>query len=357
MLDKKSSLRISLLRFPLIVGVVFIHAYGNILGFGGDTVGVSQTNYFTDFTQNLISRELARTAVPIFFLLSGYLFFVGLEWSKDNYLKKVKSRIKTLLIPFLFWNIAALLLYAIGQALPATRDFFVRKQDLVANFGAFDYIRVIFGIGRSPILLQFWFIRDLMLLVLWAPIIYYLNKLVPLPFLILLFFCWFLGVWPVNAPRVEGALYFSVGSYLAFAGKSLFALDKYGKVIAAAYVPAVFADIIFFHADLNSCFHKVCLILGVLTVLFATKSAANTQTLKQALLSLGTASFFIFAAHEPLQIIARKMAYKIIRPESTYVVLALYLVIPILVIAVLVAAYRILSVLFPKFTRIITGGR
>ncbi len=130
MLNAQSSLRLNLLRFPLIVGVVFVHAYETTVGFSGGSVsiGLNQNNVISEFIRNLISQEIARIAVPIFFLMSGYLFFAGFVWSKENYLDKVKSRIKTLLIPFLFWNIATLLLIALGQSLIVTqRTFFWEK--------------------------------------------------------------------------------------------------------------------------------------------------------------------------------------------------------------------------------------
>lgn len=74
-LDSESSLRISLIRFPLIVCVVFIHAYGSTVGMAGMQIGVTNTNFAADFVRNIISQGIARTAVPLFFLISGYLFF------------------------------------------------------------------------------------------------------------------------------------------------------------------------------------------------------------------------------------------------------------------------------------------
>ena len=38
-LDHESSVRLRLLNFPLIVGVVYIHAYGTTIDFAGKTLG------------------------------------------------------------------------------------------------------------------------------------------------------------------------------------------------------------------------------------------------------------------------------------------------------------------------------
>ena len=40
MISSESSLRLNLLRFPLIVGVVFIHASATKVGFSGGEVGL-----------------------------------------------------------------------------------------------------------------------------------------------------------------------------------------------------------------------------------------------------------------------------------------------------------------------------
>lgn len=50
----------------------------------------------------LSSLTLTRVAVPLFFILSGVCFFRDHE--RMLYAKKIKSRIRTLLIPYLFWN-------------------------------------------------------------------------------------------------------------------------------------------------------------------------------------------------------------------------------------------------------------
>lgn len=47
-------------------------------------------------------------AVPSFFIISAYLFYRNYNYSKTT--EKLKSRIKTLLIPYLFWNIVALVI-------------------------------------------------------------------------------------------------------------------------------------------------------------------------------------------------------------------------------------------------------
>jgi peptidoglycan/LPS O-acetylase OafA/YrhL len=86
MLSPGSSLRISLLRFPLIVGVVFIHNYEATVGFTNGTmaIGLSQNNFVSEFIRYLISHGIAGLVVPTFFLMSGYLFLSDLYGRKKT---------------------------------------------------------------------------------------------------------------------------------------------------------------------------------------------------------------------------------------------------------------------------------
>ena len=101
MLDKESSLRLKLLRFPPIIGVIYIHSYDTVIHYSTGSLGTVEFNGLTTFVRILISEGIARTAVPLFFLMSGYLFFAAFHWSEQTYLKQINSRLRSLLIPFL----------------------------------------------------------------------------------------------------------------------------------------------------------------------------------------------------------------------------------------------------------------
>ena len=65
---------ISVIRFPLIIGVVFIHAHFTEV----DGISIYQTSLYPSYTfvSMLLSDVLARIAVPFFFFISGFLFFL-----------------------------------------------------------------------------------------------------------------------------------------------------------------------------------------------------------------------------------------------------------------------------------------
>lgn len=89
MSDKDSQV-INLIRFPLAVMVVLIHCGSRSFVDGGE------------WFRTLVSDVLPAIAVPLFFVISGFLFFQGLEqWDWEKWKGKMRRRVKTLLIPYL----------------------------------------------------------------------------------------------------------------------------------------------------------------------------------------------------------------------------------------------------------------
>jgi Acyltransferase family. len=289
--------------------------------------------------------------------LSGYLFFYGFEWSKERYFLKLKSRIKTLLIPFLFWNICSLLIIFLAQYFPATKIYFSGNSPLIAEFSFFDFFNAIFGFNRFPISYQFWFIRDLMILVLFVPLIQIILKYRPLLFLAIVFISWFLNYWPIFAPSSNTVLFFCSGAYIATIDKSLFAGDKYGGVFVLLFIVILTLNALNINVVFHNYLHKAGIIIGIYAALFSTKFLLKTDNVKPALLWLGRSSFFVFAIHEPLLTILRKVSYKLFVPDTSALILLLYFMIPIVIIVFSVLLYRVLVGIAPNFTYIITGGR
>jgi surface polysaccharide O-acyltransferase-like enzyme len=190
-LDLISSERLSIIRFPLIVGVVFIHTYGTNVTFSGNQSGIENVGLFAQFIQDVLSQGVARLAIPLFFLLSGYFFFLGLEWTVQSYVNQIRKRINSLLIPFLCWNILILMAYTIIQEIPSTANLLSGEKKNILYYNIFDYFNAIFGITKFPIAYQFWFIRDLMVVSLMSPVLVFLIKKAPKIYFVIMFLFWF----------------------------------------------------------------------------------------------------------------------------------------------------------------------
>lgn len=108
-------------------------------------------------------RSITFMAVPLFFILSGATFFR--DYDNSKYLKKIKSRVKTLLVPYLIWN-TLWMLFAIICSYSFISSFFIGR----AKF-EFSIINILKGIFFYQYNGPFWFIFDLMIFVLASPLI------------------------------------------------------------------------------------------------------------------------------------------------------------------------------------------
>ena len=187
MKEKISSLTsstISALRFPLTVGVVFIHF--NVLSDNLAVRGTGNAEHFPTWLVcmfNLFSEVLPRIAVPLFFIISGYLFFRS-GFMIRTYTDKLRRRVRTLLVPYILWN----LLYLIRTAfrdIPAfsglSHDTAQANWSLSAVLACFwDNSRGVFPVPASSYIypqdFPLWYVRDLMLVVVLAPVFYWMLK-------------------------------------------------------------------------------------------------------------------------------------------------------------------------------------
>lgn len=101
---------INMLRFPLAILVVFVHGFGADIDVSelhaSDLTGLAVYDYIRLF----FSVVIARSAVPIFFIISGYLLFRKVEeYSKQVYVGKLKKRWHSLVIPYFSWNMLIVL--------------------------------------------------------------------------------------------------------------------------------------------------------------------------------------------------------------------------------------------------------
>ena len=85
------------ISFILSILVFLIHSY--FIQDTGDNSLISIINHKTSF---FFSRSITQFAVPMFFILSGISFFKG--YDNKKYPTKIKSRLFTLVIPYLLWN-------------------------------------------------------------------------------------------------------------------------------------------------------------------------------------------------------------------------------------------------------------
>ena len=112
-MDNRRSLRsqtLDLLRFPLAIVVLMVHIFSsNGITFQGRRFTFDEYPVFMELN-HFIDAFLRDQSVPVYYFISGYVFFLGIEMTKSTYVRKLKNRVRSLFIPYMVWNTLSLLL-------------------------------------------------------------------------------------------------------------------------------------------------------------------------------------------------------------------------------------------------------
>ena len=176
-IPEKTSEAIYSCRFILCVMVVFIHSIID----AKDADGVSE---WVITIMHYISQVLCTIAVPGFMMFSSYLLFFKYKNSVDikgQYISNLKKKFKGLLIPYVIWNLVALL-WLFGRSV-LKGDGSIYIPNIIETF---SYVPKDGSFGLYPADGPLWFIRDLILLNILAPIFYVILRFKPKIWMVLI---------------------------------------------------------------------------------------------------------------------------------------------------------------------------
>ncbi len=350
-LTDNQSKNINLLKGLSILLVVFIHADLRSMISSYMNVPVS-----VDIYMETLTRILVDNAVPMFFFVSGFLFFLR----KDSYVNKFKSRFKTLFIPYLFWCFVGFLIpFVIQRMLGMEHLYIANKMKLIKDFAATDYIRMFWDLrDGSPILSTLWFLRNLIVLVIFTPIIAFLIKKFRIVFPLLLLMVYFFLQWDVPGFNTSGFCWFSIGAYFSLNGincwqsiekmntKLLFAI----WCLMTAFV--ITAYVIDFHYENVMLAYRIIHFM----IIYHLIARISEKREMQNMLKISAASFFIYVFHEPWMGYIAKLMIKIFQPSGVWLYIDPLLLV-LLTVSYSYASYLILQKIAPHFLNFITGSR
>lgn len=221
-----SSEFITQLRLPLIILVTYAHSYGQV----DEGYRLLSSDWDTyQFLKLLVSQTLVKVVVPVFFIISGYLFFANVrEWSVNVYRQKIIRRFKTLLLPYLLWN----LLMAVKLRTFSWNMFWVYGDHAgmqIDWLGNENWM-------TAPANMPLWFLRDLMVVSLLTPIIYILLKrfgwyvMTPLTLLYLSG----VGAFAIPGLSMYSMFFFSLGAFISIRKVDLVTAMLHYETIAYA---------------------------------------------------------------------------------------------------------------------------
>lgn len=157
-INRLVSKKITFLNFVLCVVILVYHS---------NCTRAMQYEYkdFFYYLSNCITL-FGHCAVPTFFALSAFLFYRNFTLSK--YGEKLKSRFKSLVIPYLIWNSIYCALFVTFHYIPLIEQ----NVNTTVPFNCSENIIGILSSKYTPL----WFVRDLIIYVVCAPLIYAIVK-------------------------------------------------------------------------------------------------------------------------------------------------------------------------------------
>lgn len=348
-MNRQESSVLNIVRFVMSIGVVFLHSY----------TAVQMYPFLKELTvyqqvSRISSMQFGEISVPTFFLISGFLFFYGYQQIVDCYKYKMRKRFFSLLIPYLFWNAFVILLFYVAECIPSIRNLFNDSHELVHNFNLKDYLSAFWGMNNgSPILTQLWFVRNLILLAIGAPIIYLYVRYTKFIGVAVLGIAWM--IIPGMAYSVSTLFYYCLGAWFSINGLSLIgSVSKFTKPLFIGFTIILILDTIFDKTPFGFYLHRTQILTGVFFVLALTAWLLKKGKIRDIAFLSGS-SFFLYVAHDPMLRFIRKFSLKFVDHSSEWQNIAAYFGAIVVDIAIVYAVYWILMKYWPGFLKWTTG--
>ena len=366
---------IEILRMPLTLFVVMVHLdILNPMPLCESHACLFSTDGFWAFVVSFFSHVVSHIAVPCFFIISGYLFYVHLcDWNWRVWLNKMKRRLWTLLIPYLLWNIMPFLYIFFlklaafvleGKPLTSMITYVDSKGwhifgDLYPSHA--DEVNWL-GFSRgwiSPYNPPMWYLQCLIIVCLITPLIWWFLKNTRVWGVVFLAILFLLKAFPLEQ-GIRALFFFSVGAWVSICEievrESLLMSMKWiipVTIIAACadtYYDGQYTDIGYYFT------HPAYVLLGVLSAFSIGFWCVRKGYV--GMMKYTKYSFFIYAAHaanviQPI----RGFLLHHIYGTSLGRMLLYYLLTYGLTLFICIVIYKVLDRICPRMLMVLTGNR
>lgn len=327
--------------FVFSILVIWVHAYNSEL-----FLGRSEGAAWIYQLEHGIGNTIAQIAVPGFFMISAYLFYRNFTmaqlWTKWN------ARIRSILVPFIVWNALYYLGYVIASRLPFISD--VVGKGVIP----FHLLTAVDAVLHYTYNYVFWYLYQLILLILLAPVLYTIlrERVLGLLAVGIMALCVYRRV-ELPELNMDALLYYSAAAYAALHGRSY--VEKWHKKTGLSGLLLIFAVTAYRFAPGplgDSAFATVLFRLIVPAALWMMVDEERLPEAKDWMKD----NFFLYAVHFALVRLINKTA-AILLPTALYMPLIIYLLMPAVVVVISYPAGVCLRNYLPRIWRLLNGGR
>lgn len=341
------SQKIKALSFISIILVLFIH------GVFLDIKDFPVTNYIQ---KAFGFNGFGIVANPLFFSISGFLFFRNIQTINDC-IPKINKRLKSLFIPYIIWNVLFISWFVVcGLILPFSNFL---NSGIIGELINNSFLYDIYLLFIKPVAFHLWYVRDLLLYILVSPLIYLLLIEIKIIILPILFVLGEIGLF-YFPPTIKlwGLFFFVLGGYIAIY-KDINQINIISKPLFIFSFLIYLSNAIFhpFLVDNLKGHEMVVEVCGIITLWkgYDYLYLGNIK-ITNKLTEFGQYTFFIYCFHEPVFNIIKKISFLIAGTKDSGIVIIYFMNSLIMIISSIVIA-KFLKHKMPNFYKLLTGGR
>lgn len=341
--------KLRVLSLVSIILVLYIHS-----GFHADEIEGMMWN---DNVQTFVSGMMGRCAVPLFYVISGYLFFLKVPEGMKSIYSKMRKRVGTLVVPYIVGCLFFVGFGVLMAVVPGVSKYMNSSMMPLFSKPVGEILRSIFydaGNG-SPCAFQLWFLRDLILIVATSPLWYLLLKHLR----------WILVVtcFGLTYLHIQFIPFFALFWFL-FGGQLVQVKNKYGGASLTVFTIVVFLFLsvvqLFMPDMIDWELVKIpIVILGLISIWGIYDMVLGKDFKLSEHRWLATAcqfTFFIYLFHEPTLNIVRKLIV-VVLGKNEFGYLTSYLISPWIFTVCAVFAGLLFRKYLPRVYNVCTGGR
>ena len=340
--------KLKIISLFLIMFVINCHSSYNSYEIEGMIFNIKLQKLFT----GLISERLS---TQLFFIISGYLFFLNLDNIRTVF-SKIFKRVNSLLIPYIIACTYFVALSISIALIPYAQDYMNWSPIYLINESWIDIIKSTYydyG-GGAPLAFHLWFLRNLIIIIALSPVLFYIHKYLKYYFIPIIFLMDYLI--PYNT-LIISLLWFYIGGCIVF-----FDYKFNTKRIALFCLPLFFIILfvqLFFNIHLTKYIEYIITIFNIITLwctydLLTPRSFSlkNSPLLKD----MCSITFFLYLFHLPIINIIKKVVVLIIGKNSFGYAIG-YLGTPFIFLFLSLFITLYLKKYFSKVYTVSVGGR
>lgn len=316
-----------------------------------------------------ISKYIVHLMVPCFFMVSGYLFFKKITFNISTYTAKVQSRFHSIAMPYIYWNILYLL-FLLSMKMLGVIFHGNDVRGIVLFLEEHGWIKLLWNsqilsstsvLGKEiyhyfPINAPLWFLRDLFVVVLFSPLIFWLIKRWCFVYMMILSMVWYTNVLPAISGLSYGALFFfSIGSIFSIRNYNIVEFSQRYKSITICCSLLLFVGLMTLVIKEEILF-PLFKLSGAFLIIYLGSRFSNGRV-ATFLENMEGFSMFVFVAQYFFLSICGSIVSSLLPPENLFNETISYFFKPFFIVGIMYIVYYCIQREFPVATSKLLGKR